>query len=124
VVTICGRLLSHAQVSSVERAVGASFDFWLRHDWLDSLLARTLDSMSMNAPAVSAVADPMVFFAFMMAHAATIFMCQIAEASGMDSHPSAVVEFQNRATRAAREIASLAKAHVHIGYFKVRHSRC
>jgi hypothetical protein len=89
------------------------------------MLTGTLDSLTMNAPVVSAIADPMVFFTFMMAHAATIFMCQIAEASAMDGQcPATVVELQNRATRAAREIASLTKAHEPIGYFKVRHSRC
>jgi hypothetical protein len=125
VVTICGRALSHSQVSGVERAFGStSLDFWLRHEWLDGILTRTLESLSMNGPVVSAMADPMIFFAFMMAQATTIFMCQIAEASGMDGHcRSTVVEYQNRAVRAAREIAGMAKAHEHIGYFKVRHAR-
>ncbi len=54
---------------------------------------------------------------------------QIAEASsGLDTHnschpPSVIHEYQHRATRAAREIAGLAKAHEHIGFFKVRQSQ-
>ncbi|KAK4152958.1 fungal-specific transcription factor domain-containing protein [Chaetomidium leptoderma] len=123
VVTICGRALSHGQVSGVERAFGnPSLDFWLRHEWLDGMLTRTLDSLSINSPVVSALADPMLFFVFMMAHATTIFMCRIAEESslgGMDGHcRPAVVEYQQRAMRAAREIANLAQAHQHIGFFK------
>ena len=88
------------------------------------MLARTLESLSMNAPVASAVADPMVFFALMMAHATTISMCQIAETSAVDSRCRPPVgDYQQRATRAAHEIVSLAKAHEHIGYFKVRHCR-
>ncbi|GAB1318448.1 Fungal-specific transcription factor domain-containing protein [Madurella fahalii] len=119
-VTICGRALSHCQVSSVERAYGSpSLDFWLRHEWLDGMLSRAIDSLAINTPVVSAVADPMLFFAFMMAHATTIYMCQIAEASSAENQcRPAVVDYRNRATRAAREIAGLAKAHEHIGYFK------
>ena len=118
VVTICGRALSHGQLSSIERAFGgASLDSWLRHEWLDAMLTRTLESLSRNAPVVSAVGDPMAFFVLMMAHATTIFMAQIAEASGIDGH------CRPRAMRAAHEIASLAKAHEDIGYFKVRHFR-
>ncbi|KAK4130230.1 hypothetical protein BT67DRAFT_411328 [Trichocladium antarcticum] len=119
-VTISGRALSHCQVSSVERASGSSsLDFWLRHEWLDGMLARTLDSLAMNMPMVSAMTNPMISFAFMMGHATTIYMCQIVEGSGMDvqCRPT-VAECRDRATHASREIASLAKAHEHIGYFK------
>jgi hypothetical protein len=125
VVTICGRALSHGQLSGVERAFGgASLDFWLRHEWLDGMLTRTLESLSMSAPVVSAMADPMAFFVLMMAHATMIFLGQIAEASGMDHHcRPPVLDYQQRAMRAAHDIASLAKAHEHIGYFKVRHVR-
>jgi hypothetical protein len=123
VISICGRALSHGQVSGVERAFGtASLDFWLRHEWLDGMLARTLESLTMNSPVASAMTDPMVSFAFMMAHATNIFMCQIAEASGIDGHcRPTVADCRSRATQAAREIARMAKAHEHMGYFKVRH---
>lgn len=127
-VTVTGRAVSHAQVSGVERAFGGAappLDFWLRHEWLDGMLSHSLDALTVNTPVVSALADPMLLFAFMMAHATTIFMCQVAETSSsamLDSHcAAAVVEYQHRATRAAGEIAGLAKAHEHIGYFKVRH---
>lgn len=121
-VTICGRAISHCQVSSVERASGStSLDFWLRHEWLDGMLARTLESLAMTTPMVSAVADPMLLFAFMMGHATTIYMSQIVETSGMENQCRPNLEYQGRAAQAAREIASLAKAHEHIGYFKVRH---
>ncbi|KAK4142516.1 fungal-specific transcription factor domain-containing protein [Dichotomopilus funicola] len=120
VVTVCARPLAHSQAADVERALGnQSLDFWLRHEWLDSMLTRTLDSLSINTPVVSAMADPMVFFAFMIAHATTISLCQIAESTGIDGNcRPTLVEYQNRAMRAAREIARMTKAHEHIGYFK------
>ncbi|KAL2193907.1 fungal-specific transcription factor domain-containing protein [Corynascus similis CBS 632.67] len=124
-VTICGRALSHGHVSGVERAFGnPPLDFWLRHEWVNGALTQILDFLSMNAPVVSAMADPMVFFAFMMAHTTTILMCQIAETSGADDQSRiTIADYQMRATRAAQEIARMAKAHEHIGYFKVRHDR-
>jgi len=70
---------------------------------------------------MSAMADPMLLFAFLMGHATTIQMCQIAESAATEAScrsPSA--EHNIRAMRAAREIAVLAKAHEQIGYFKVR----
>ncbi|KAK4234640.1 fungal-specific transcription factor domain-containing protein [Achaetomium macrosporum] len=120
VATISGRALSHCQSSSVERASGtSSLDFWLRHELLDGVLRGALDSLSMNSPLVPATDDPMLLFALMMAHATTIFLCQIAEALGVDSHcTAAVMEYQHRGTHAAREIAGFARAHEHIGYFK------
>lgn len=123
-VTICGRALSHSNVAGVERAFGnPSLDFWIRHEWVDGILTRTVNSISLNAPVVSAMADPMMFFAIMVAHATTILMCQIAETSAMDDQSrTKVSEYQLRAMQSAQEIARMAKAHEHIGYFKVRHA--
>lgn len=127
ITTVCGRALSHCQVSSVERALGgAPLDFWIRHDWLDGMLTRTLDALAMSTPVVSAMADPMLLFAFIMGHAATIYMCQVAETSPMPMDGQCrpgPADYRSRATRAAREIAGLTKAHEHLGYFKVRHPR-
>ena len=121
-VTMAGRAISHMHATTVERAHGnASLDFWIRHDWLDSTLTRKMDSLTTTIPMMSAMADPMLLFAFLMGHATTIQMCQIAESAATEAScrsPSA--EHNIRAMRAAREIAVLAKAHEQIGYFKVR----
>ncbi|KAL2259845.1 hypothetical protein VTK26DRAFT_6335 [Humicola hyalothermophila] len=118
-VNICGRALSHYQLLGAERASGSSpLDFWVRHECLDVTLTRMLDSLSMTTPIVSAMTDPMLLFAFMMGHATTIYMSQILETFGMEGQCLPNVDYQSRAAQAACEIAGLAKAHEHIGFFK------
>lgn len=125
--TVCGRTLSHTQVANVERTYGStSADFWIRHEWLAGMVNKRLDSLIQSYPVVSAAADPMLFFAFMLAHTTTINLCKVVEA-GQETNrhgqqcqwDPAVFEYQKRALRAAREIAALTKAHEHLGYFKV-----
>ncbi|KAK0746899.1 fungal-specific transcription factor domain-containing protein [Schizothecium vesticola] len=118
--TICGRAMSHAQVSNVERAYGnASLDFWLRHEWLDSMLNKRLETLSSHYPVVSAVADSMLLFAFLVAQTAVIYLADVIESLAPEQRcqPN-VSEYRNRAVAAAREIARLSKAHEHIGFFK------
>ncbi|KAK3936680.1 pyrimidine pathway regulatory protein 1 [Diplogelasinospora grovesii] len=119
-VTICGRALSHCHVLMVERTYGsASLDFWPRHEWLDGVLTKRLETLSASYPVMPAVADPMLLFAFMMAQTTTIYLCRIMEALDMaNQRNTAVVKYQQRAVRAAREIASLTKAHERMGYIK------
>ncbi|KAK3950548.1 fungal-specific transcription factor domain-containing protein [Pseudoneurospora amorphoporcata] len=125
--TVCGRTLSHTQVANVERTYNGSTmsaDSWIRHEWLAAMVNKRLDSLVQSYPVVSAAADPMLFFAFMLAHTTTINLCKVVEAGGGHSQGSngqwdpAVFEYQKRALRAAREIATLTKAHEHLGYFK------
>ncbi len=113
--------MSHSQVSNVERAYGsASLDFWLRHEWLDGMLTKRLGVLINNYPIMSAISDSMLLFAFMMAQTAVIYLCTIIETIGSDhQYQPAIMEYQKRAAQAAQEIARLAKAHEHIGYFKV-----
>ncbi|KAK0715944.1 fungal-specific transcription factor domain-containing protein [Lasiosphaeris hirsuta] len=118
--TICGRAMSHCQVSNVERAYGGpSLDFWLRHEWLDGMITKRLEALSANYPIISAVADSMLLFTFMMAQTTIIYLCHIIEGLGAEHQcqPSAT-EYHKRAVQAAHEIARLSKAHEHIGYFK------
>ncbi|KAK3399712.1 fungal-specific transcription factor domain-containing protein [Sordaria brevicollis] len=122
--TVCGRTLSHTQVANVERTYGGSAcsaDFWIRHEWLAGMVNKRLDSLMQSYPVVSAAADPMLFFAFMLAHTTTINLCKVVEAGqtqGSGQWDPAVFEYQKRALRAAREIAALTKAHEHLGFFK------
>ncbi|KAK1779815.1 fungal-specific transcription factor domain-containing protein [Copromyces sp. CBS 386.78] len=126
--TVCGRTLSHTQVANVERTYNGSTmsaDFWIRHEWLAAMVNKRLDSLVQSYPVVSAAADPMLFFAFMLAHTTTINLCKVVEAGGGHSQGNngqswdpAVFEYQKRALRAAREVAALTKAHEHLGYFK------
>lgn len=79
-VTICGRGLSHSQLSMVERVYGNAFlGFWLRHEWLDSILTKRIESLSPNYPTVSVVADPMLLFTIIVAQTTVIYLCKIME---------------------------------------------
>jgi hypothetical protein len=123
-VTICGRAMSHSQVSSVERAAygNASTDFWLRHEWLDGMLNKRLNALTVTYPVVSAVTDPMLLFAFMVARTTVVYLAGIIEGYGADSqYQPTVEEYQKRAIRAGQEIARLCGAHEQIGYIKVSH---
>ncbi|KAK3318199.1 fungal-specific transcription factor domain-containing protein [Apodospora peruviana] len=134
--TICGRGLSHCQTSRVERASSygsPSMDFWLRHEWLEGMLARRLDTLATSYPAA---ADPMLLFTFMMAQATVVNLSNILLETTMNhtmmmtmmstesqqqssvSYGLVVEESRTRAMQAARDIARLVKAHEQIGYFK------
>ena len=121
-VTICGRALSHKQISKVEQLCGnAAQDFWIRHDWLDNMLTKRMESFSLHHPTVSVHADPMLLFAFMVLQSAIIYLCKIMEPLEQDEQFKASRrEYQDRALTAARAIARLSKEQGHIGYFKVR----
>lgn len=120
-VTICGRAMSHSQVSNVERAAygDVSMDFWLRHEWLDGTLNKRLNALAVAYPAAATATDSMLLFAFMVAQTAVIYLASIIEGLGADpqSQPT-VAEYQTRAIRAAQEIARLCSAHEQIGYIK------
>ncbi|CAO1604841.1 MAG: hypothetical protein LQ349_000479 [Xanthoria aureola] len=109
--TLCGRVLAHDQVSAVEKMYGnAARDFWVRHEWLQGILKKRRDSLYVNHPRCSAFADPMLIFTSMTLHATTIYLCEIAETSNdVERHTETVIEYQNQALMAAREIARLSK---------------
>ena len=120
-VTICGRAQFHKQASTVEKALGtASQDFWVRHDWLHSMLTKRMDGFMLNHPASSILEDPTLLFTFMGFQAAMIYLCKIMELL----EPSEQLEparrnYQDRALVAAKEIARCTRELGHIGYFKV-----
>ncbi|KAL8692798.1 MAG: hypothetical protein Q9218_002239 [Villophora microphyllina] len=118
--TISGRALSHNQVSTVERVYGnASLDFWIRHEWLDSMLARRMETFLLNHPAELTFTDPMLLFSFMMMQTTIIYLSKIMEPFGMEEeYKATVAKMQDRALSAASEIARLSKEQGHIGYFK------
>lgn len=121
--TICGRVLSHNHVATVEQVYGnAALDFWVRHEWLNGILIKQRDTFSLNHPSVSIFADPMLIFAFMAVHATTIYLCKVAEAlREVGQYGASVTEYQNQALWAAREIARLSKEQDQAGHFKVSH---
>lgn len=120
-VTICGRAMSHSQVSKVEQAYGnASVDFWLRHEWLDGLLNGRLEALSASYPVMSAITDSMLLFSFMLAQTTVIYLANIIEGFETDrSHHPTTINYSRRAVLAAQEIARLSKTQENVGYFKV-----
>ncbi|KAK4644198.1 hypothetical protein QC761_301980 [Podospora bellae-mahoneyi] len=117
--TIFGRAVSQCQAQRTQPTyASASLELWMRHEWVKNTLSSSLHSLMVNHPVISAT-EPMLFFSTMMAHAVKIYMCQIVEStSHEESCRPNVVECQNQAMHAAREIARLVKAHEHIPYFK------
>lgn len=119
--TICGRILSlgHAGPPDIVYSTTAS-DLFVRHDWLDSMVSRRLDHLRANHPATAATTlDSMTIFLYMIAHSATVVLCNSVEALPRNEQNQALVwRFQERGLWAAQEIARLAKEHQHAGLFK------
>lgn len=120
-VTLYGRALSHAHVSTVEQALGnETDDFWLRHEWIDSILSQRIDSLSLNYSTSSIYADPMLLLTHMILQTTTLYLYKIMEPLVVHEHyVFRILEYQKRAMAAAQEIARIAKDHAHVGFFKV-----
>ena len=121
-VTICGRALSHSQVSTIERIYGNEpLDFWQRHEWLDATLTKRTESLSLRYSAASGGGDPMLLFTLMVSQATVIYLCKILESLAWetDEYRDAVIKYQERAIWAGREIARLVRDYEGVGYFKV-----
>ncbi|KAK1765988.1 pyrimidine pathway regulatory protein 1 [Phialemonium atrogriseum] len=120
-VTICGRALSHSQVSTIERIYGNEpLDFWQRHEWLDATLTKRTESLSLRYSAASGGGDPMLLFTLMVSQATVIYLCKILESLAWetDEYRDAVINYQERAIWAGREIARLVRDYEGVGYFK------
>ncbi|KAH8799820.1 fungal-specific transcription factor domain-containing protein [Xylogone sp. PMI_703] len=118
--TIYGRTLSHYQVSTVEQIYGnGSQDFWLRHEWINGLLAQRLQNFSLNYSMVTILADPMLLFTYSLVQASILHLYKILEPlEEMEQYKNEVLEYQTRAMLAAQEIAHLAKEHTKTSYLK------
>ncbi|KAG0646227.1 transcriptional activator [Hyphodiscus hymeniophilus] len=117
-ITTYGRALSHKQVSTFEQTYADHFsDFWMRHEWIDSVLTQMIESFSQNHPFVSVSDDPLTIFNFMITQATIISLCKaIEQLDEVQQQISIHNEYQARALHAAREIARLSRD---IGFFKV-----
>ncbi|KAK4217755.1 pyrimidine pathway regulatory protein 1 [Rhypophila decipiens] len=128
ITTLCSRANSHCHASRAERRYGCPpADFWLRHEWLDGMLARRLGFMMADYSVASPplTSDPMLLFTFMMAEATLINLSNVAAETSLDGalhgqiEPgNAVGETRRRTLDAAVEITRLVRAHEQIGYFK------
>lgn len=110
--TICGRVVSHRQSSSVERVYGdGSHGFWKRHDWLDSLLSARMQVLARDYPSPLDSVDPILLFTEMIAQTMVIFLRDVIQGSPSESneHVTRSEIYERRAFAAAQEIAVLVK---------------
>lgn len=119
-VTIYGRTLSHKQATALGSMYSSTpLDVCARHDWLDGILTRRLNSLEVNYPSTSLTLDPMIVFSYMIAYSAIIYMCGSIETMSRNEQNRALVwQFQERGLWAAQEITRLASEHQHLGCFK------
>ena len=121
-VTISSRALTHKQVSDVEIMYGSAAprDFCARHEWLSSMLMRRLDSFRKNYPSLSLASDPMIMFAYMVAHTTVMYLYCIMEPFSKDENYDCLPwDFSERGLSAAQEVACLAKKQQPVGYFRM-----
>lgn len=111
--TICGRALLHKHCASVEHVYGhTSQDFWDRHHWIDNILTQRITMLTMKYPPASQHIDPMLIFTEMVANTAILFLYKIIELMPCQTPTSSanVIEYKQRATKAAGEIVSITRA--------------
>lgn len=111
--TICGRALLHKHCASVERVYGhTSQDFWDRHHWIDNILTQRITMLTMKYPPASQHIDPMLIFTEMVANTAILFLYKIIELMPCQTSTTSanVIEYKQRAVKAAGEIVSITRA--------------
>ncbi|KAF3390939.1 Asperfuranone cluster transcription factor afoA [Talaromyces pinophilus] len=111
--TICGRALLHKHCASVERVYGhTSQDFWDRHHWINNILSQRITMLTMKYPPASQHIDPMLIFTEMVANTAILFLYKIIELMPCQTPTSSanVIEYKQRATKAAGEIVNITRA--------------
>jgi hypothetical protein len=123
-VTLYGRALSHANVSSVEQLYGsATEDFWVRHDWINATLTKRITSFSRDRSASSIYGEPMLLLAHVIQQTTTLYLYKTMEPFVIHQDcASRVLDYQRRAISAAREVAMVAKRLASFGTFKVSHT--
>lgn len=111
--TICGRALLHKHCASVERVYGhTSQDFWDRHHWINNILTQRITMLTMKYPPASQHIDPMLIFTEMVANTAILFLYKIIELMPCQTPSSSanVIEYKQRAVKAAGEIVTITRA--------------
>jgi hypothetical protein len=122
--TVCGRCLTHQQQSMVERVYGsdASQDFWDRHQWLSAILTNQIHILTQMNPSPSPLADPMLFFANMVAQTTVLFLYQIMKSTAWqttDQHQAIITECEKRSLTAAQQVVDLVEASAPFIFYKV-----
>ncbi|KEY71252.1 hypothetical protein S7711_02359 [Stachybotrys chartarum IBT 7711] len=121
--TICGRIMSHQQRSTVERTYGgAPQQFWERHQRLETILSQRIQALSLKAPPSDlAFVDPVLLFTDMMAQAAVLFLDKIMQTSTFerDGNGTPIEKYESHLVSAAHKIVIQAKMVQSLSFFKV-----
>ncbi|KAI3338235.1 fungal-specific transcription factor domain-containing protein [Ustulina deusta] len=108
---ICGRIMSVERLNPFDMLFSTmASDIYARYDWLDSTMLRRLSHLQANHSSSMMALDPMTSFLYMIAHSATVVLCNSIEAlPRSEQNQTLVWQFQQRGLWAAQEIVRLAR---------------
>nr|AGN71605.1 putative citrinin biosynthesis transcriptional activator CtnR [Monascus pilosus] len=122
IATVCGRSLSHGQKLEVERVYGdVSPDFWQRHQWLDAIVKKRIEILSLRCASAAEVVDPLLLFTYMMAQTTVLYLCKLVKSVTWETDKlnPIVQECEQRSLAAAQEIVSLTHTLKQFNFLKV-----
>lgn len=130
VATVAGHVLSHRLRAAVNMATGgkgqdthAQDDFWGRHAWLESLVARGMGIFDMQHPPATQERDPMLLFLAMVWRAVVLYLWHTAEscpAPDEDGRSAAGAESGKQVEKTAQEMLRLTSKLSELNSWKVR----
>lgn len=124
--TILGRALSHRnQAATAETVLGvfpsSTYDFWERHQCVNTLLTQRINAMLLRYPATSQHVDPMLLFAKMLARTTVLYLYKTMDKTicKMERELMVRINYKSFAAQAAQELVDLTKTLARLSYFKV-----
>jgi len=119
--TLYGRCMTHRRLAlAAALSSNESREFWTRHNWLAAAVEKRTQLLVQSSPATSALVDPMLAFAHMLAHSAVIYLSNMTETTPWQTveHQLMVIAYEQRAFQASGELVRLAKAMPRLSCFK------
>jgi hypothetical protein len=122
VTTVFGRASSHRNQAVVEDIyTKPSADFWKRHQEINAILARTMQSMVIKYPGTSQYVDPMLLFTQMLAKTTVLYLYKTLENAMFETEEELMIhmEYKTLALLTAQELIDLTKTLAQLSFFKV-----
>jgi hypothetical protein len=123
IATVCGRALVHHYQALVESNYNNSIrNFHDRHQWIHSTLIQRLDILAGNTPSMTEINNPVTLFSRMLGQTTILYLHHTLELSAYDFDMiefASVIEYDEIALRAAKEMVSLTKMFSQLNSFKV-----
>lgn len=120
--TILGRALSHRHQAAVANTcLSFSWDFWDRHQSIDTILTQRIHILTQKYPSTSQHVDPMLLFTKMLGHITVLHLDKTMRdiLCDTDGELSLRMEYKSSALRAAQTIIDLTRLLAQLSYFKV-----